>query len=157
MVVGHLAFLFANVYGLYKALTLEFLSTLQVNYGDKELISITFRLQNLVHTLSLAEFDIVFQLLDDGEEGCIDDPAEYNRDDLWGRITLDESTSRRGPTFIPSCGTINSIRTRCYDIWLKPRSASRLPTRILVAYIRKGMPKRRVVKHCFHVFLVMIH
>ncbi|XP_042013068.1 uncharacterized protein LOC121761492 [Salvia splendens] len=39
---GHLTFLFAQQYGLYKALTLEFLSTLQVNYENKELASITF-------------------------------------------------------------------------------------------------------------------
>lgn len=107
---GHLTSLFANVYGSYRAWTLEFLSTLQVNYENKVLVSITFRLENVEHTLSLAQFNAIFQLLDEDEEGCIEEPAEYDRDEFWRLITLDVATSSRGPTFTPSRAKINSIR-----------------------------------------------
>ena len=95
---------------MVKALTLEFLSTLQVNYVHKALTSITFRLDNVEHTLTLAEFNSIFHLLDDNEEGYIEEPEEYDRNDFWSRITLEEATSSQGPTFSPSCAKINSIR-----------------------------------------------
>ena len=79
MEVGHLTFLFAHRYGSYKVLTLEFLSTLQVNYVNKVLVSITFRLENFEHTLTLAEFNAIFHLLDEDEEGCIDEPQDYDK------------------------------------------------------------------------------
>ena len=90
---GHLNFLFAHRYGSYKVLTLEFMSTLQLNYSNSTLASITFRLDNVEHTLTLAEFNSIFHLLDDNEEGYIEEPQDYNRNDFWGRITLDEATS----------------------------------------------------------------
>ncbi|XP_047978618.1 uncharacterized protein LOC125220492 [Salvia hispanica] len=107
---GHLNFLFSHRYGSYKVLTLEFMSTLQLNYINKALASITFRLDNVEHTLTLAEFNSIFHLLEENEEGYIEEPQDYNMNNFWGRITLDEATSSQGPICAPSRAKLNFIR-----------------------------------------------
>ena len=42
--------------------------------------------------------------------GYIEEPQDYDRNDFWGRITLDEATSSQSPIYAPSRAKLNSIR-----------------------------------------------
>ena len=71
---GHLQHLFSLKLGSYKALTVEFFTTLTVESSGRNIKSMSFRLVNEEHTISVEEFNELFQLMEEGEEDILKDP-----------------------------------------------------------------------------------
>ena len=92
-------------HGSYKALTVEFFTTLTVESSGRNINSMSFRLDNEEHTISVDEFNELFHLIEEGEEGILEDPQpeDYNRNEFWSLISSEA-------VFTPSRAKINSIR-----------------------------------------------
>ncbi|KAL1550815.1 hypothetical protein AAHA92_18733 [Salvia divinorum] len=110
---GSLTYLFSRKFDSYKALTVEFLTTLHVEYKDGKIEYISFRLLNQTQVLTLDEFNSLFHLLGEDEEGCSEEPEDYDRDSFWNLITED------GTRFNPSRAKINAVRNPVLRYMLK--------------------------------------
>ena len=66
--------MFSLKLGSYKALRVQFFTTLIVESSGKNIKSMSFRLVNEEHTISVEEFNELFQLMEEGEEGTLEEP-----------------------------------------------------------------------------------
>ncbi|KAL1560119.1 hypothetical protein AAHA92_10377 [Salvia divinorum] len=71
----------------------------------KHVSSIEFHLRNEEYSLSIDEFNNMFQF-SLTEVGIIEEPEEYNRDEVWRAITLRRESER----FVPARAKVNDIR-----------------------------------------------
>ena len=104
----------------------------------------SFRLVNEEHTISVEEFNELFKLMEEGEEGTLEDPQpeDYNRNEFWSLISSEA-------VFTPSRAKINSIRNPVLRYMAKAlvyyplahTEAGSMSTEIL--FVLWGMLKRR--------------
>lgn len=92
----------------YKALTVEFLSTLQLIYSDEEeLEAITFRHTKKEITLTPAQFNAIFKVYGDQDRAIWQEPEDFDRDWFWLAITRQRDSTAR---FNPSRAKSSEIR-----------------------------------------------
>ncbi|KAL1567127.1 hypothetical protein AAHA92_02643 [Salvia divinorum] len=106
---GGLYHLFNDKRPSYKVLIVEFLSTLELIYSEQEeeLEAIIFRLNNNEFSLTPVEFNGIFKVCGDEDGAIWQEPEEFDRDQFWQAIALQEDPSIR---FNPSRAKISEIR-----------------------------------------------